>query len=517
MKRLYIYGAPGSGKTTLAKKLAADFSVQALDLDEMIVHRIGMPIADYFGRFGEEAFREVEAEMLRVADAPVVALGGGSLLREDSRRFALDNGFVVVLDTSEEEIARRIALGGATRPLGNKAAERREHYASFKHHAGEDSRIVLPGKLIGTIEPPVSKSHLHRLMIAAFLAEYCKSEPLAPEGQTYAADAGASEDIAATRRCLEAMRSSLVAGISTCTLDCGESGSTLRILAPVAAALGLKAEFVRHGRLAERPNLEYETLAPGKFELAGNVSSQFVTGLLFALPLLEASSSIVFTSPLESRGYVEMTLDVLRKHGIEIKETQDGFEIPGAQKYSCAGAPMEPERDWSGAAFWYAARALGADVAPTGLSMDSFQPDRAVEDLIAAIKRGGATIDISQTPDLYPALAVVAAVTPGTTRFINASRLRLKESDRIAAMEEVLGAFGVQASSTESTAEIQGTTGPLRACEIDTRADHRVAMAAAIAALRADGPVVIHQSSCVAKSYPGFFDAYRPIAADGGF
>lgn len=502
MKTLYIYGPPASGKSTLAKSLGDEFGVAHVDLDEVIVKRIGMPISQFFAERGEAAFREVESQALRDVDAPVVALGGGTLLRDDNRKFAEEHGFVVALDVDDEEIARRIELAKGTRPLGNKAVERRAHYASFPHHVRKDTRIILPCRLAGDVAVPLSKSHVHRILIADFLA--------GGDGLPNIPDF--CEDIAATRRCIAALKSSQS---SQPSLDCGESGSTLRFMAPIAAALGVKPQFVRRGRLAERPMIGYSDLRSGRHELAGNISSQFVTGLLFALPLLQGDSEIVFTSPLESRGYVDMTLDVIRAYGIRIDETQTGFHIPGSQRYVRPEGGLEPEGDWSGAAFWFAANALGSSVRVTNLSRTSRQPDRAVESLqfaVCKLQTANSALDVSQFPDLYPALAVMAAARDGVTRFVNASRLRIKESDRIAAMESVLAAFGVEASSTPDTATVKGSCAPFRPCEIESFNDHRIAMAAAIAASRADGPVIIHGASCVAKSYPRFFDDFRRLA-----
>ena len=472
MKTLYLYGPPACGKTTLAKRLAAECGRMYLDLDEEIEAAAGDTVAGIFAKRGEAEFRRLESEALRRADAPIVALGGGTLLNPANRRFAESRGIVAVLETPPEEIARRVAAAAGTRPLGDKAAERREHYASFRRRIRPGDKVLLPRLLRGAVVPPPSKSHLHRLLTAEFLAG----------GGVRPARAGDCDDIRATIRCLRAL------GRGKAALDAGESGSTLRFLAPVAAALGIKAQFARHGRLADRPSINYETLEPGVHELPGDVSSQFATGLLFALPLLDGDSEIRFTTPLQSRGYVEMTLDVLALYGIRIEPLAGepgGFRVPGGQKYVSPG-PVEPEADWSAAAFWHAANALGSELRIESTRDDSRQPDRAIVPLLEKVKRGG-RIDVSGCPDNYPALAAVNFALGAGARFTGTRRLRLKESDRIAAMEALF--------KDPTYADPQG--------------DHRIAMAAGILSTVADGPTIIRGADCVAKSYPGFWDVFR--------
>lgn len=481
MKTLYLYGPPASGKTTLAKRLAKEFGRMYVDLDEEIVRKVGRSIPEIFAADGEAAFRRIESEALREAKAPIVALGGGTLLDPGNRAWAEANGFVVVLDVDDETIARRIEAAKGTRPLGNKLEERRAHYASFEHHLDERARIVLPRRLRGRITPPPSKSHLHRLMIASFLAGAKLPETSDSE----------SADIAATRRCIGALLSARESSSRSVVLHCGESGSTLRFFAPIAAALGMKATFVKEGRLAERPMIEYDRLESGVHELRGDISSQFVTGLLFALPLLEGDSEIRFTTPLQSRGYVEMTLRVLKDFSVHVECLEDGgFRISGGQRY-VAPAEIAPEADWSGAAFWFAANALGSEIEISGLSESSAQPDRVVSELARRISEANAIgakveIDVSECPDNYPALAVVNHALGGCVRFVGTERLRLKESDRIAAMEDVFASPS----------------------DVNPRGDHRIAMAAAILAAHGDSPAIIHDAGCVAKSYPGFWDEF---------
>jgi 3-phosphoshikimate 1-carboxyvinyltransferase len=475
MKTLYLYGPPASGKTTLARRLARECGRMYVDLDEEIVRRAGCSIPEIFGTKGEAEFRRMESEALRAATAPIVALGGGTLLDPSNRAFAEEHGFVAVLDVDDDTIAARIAAGGRSRPLGNMLAERRAHYASFAHHVKSDTRILLPRKLRGAIRPPVSKSHLHRLLIAEFLAG----------GDTIPSEAGECADIDATRRCISALAEAREAGSKTAVLDCGESGSTLRFFAPIAAALGIKAEFVRRGRLAERPMIEYDGLKGGVHELRGDVSSQFVTGLLFALPLLEEDSEIRFTSPLESRGYVDMTLQVLERYGIEVDATDAGFFVRGSQRYVSPGE-AGPEADWSGAAFWFAANALGSEISIEGLDPRSRQPDAVIAELIEKVKRAE-TVDVSGCPDNYPALAAVNKALGANAVFTGTERLRIKESDRLAAMEDVFA----------------------DPYDVDPKNDHRIAMAAAIYATSLDSPVLIHTSGCVCKSYPRFWDELK--------
>ncbi len=352
-----------------------------------------------------------------------------------------------------------------------------------------------PGRRTGSVRIPRSKSHAHRLLVADFLAgDYTRLAP----------DESDSEDIVATKRCLEALKGEEPFAI----LDCGESGSTRRFLGPVAAALGKTATFLTRGRLSERPQMDCSDLESGLHELPGNVSSQFVTGLLFALPLLEGDSQIRFTTPLESKGYVDMTLRVLSGAGIYVGIDENGYDIPGGQEY-VAQPDTEVEYDWSSAAFWYAMNSLGSLVMFDPLDKRSVQPDRAVMDLAPKIasawKDEQVDVDISQAPDLFPALATLAGASAGRIRFSGIRRLRLKESDRVAAMGDVLKRFGVDTKTDEDSFVVEGSGGPLRGGEFTAFNDHRIAMAIAVGATVAEGDVTIDNPDCVAKSYPGFF------------
>lgn len=389
--------------------------------------------------------------------------------------------------------------------------------------------IITPGMLRGTLEAPPSKSHAHRLMTATALAGGKISESLCT-----------SEDTRATFRCLNELHDGGV-------LDCGESGTTLRFLLPVASALGINAEFIGHGRLPERPmsalnnalrengavisadNLPIKVsgqLHSGVFRVPGNISSQFISGLLFALPLLEGDSEIVIEGKRESVGYIDMTLDTLRSFSINIEETPSGYKIKGPQKYKIYRARL-PARsgDWSNAAFFLCAGALGGETDITGLSPDSRQSDRAVvsilKDFSADVKCGdmisvrgnglrGIKIDISQCPDLFPTLAATACAALGDTIFTNAARLRIKESDRIEAVEKMINSLGGSAESTEDSLTVHGT-GTLPGGEVDSFNDHRIVMAAAVAACICEKTVIIHDAQAVNKSYPNFFEDYRKL------
>jgi len=360
--------------------------------------------------------------------------------------------------------------------------------------------LIAPGHRRGAANPPRSKSHLHRLLIADFLAG---------DLSRLADDPGDPEDIKATKRCLKA----LAGRDSSPVLDCGESGSTLRFMAPVAAALGKKPTFRKAGRLADRPAIEYDAIRSGLHELRGDVSSQFVTGLLFALPLLEGDSRIRFTTPLESRGYVDMTLDVVRGAGVVVEEREDGFDVPGSQAFR-PQPDVEAETDWSGAAFWLVANAIGSDVAVDGLNPCSAQPDRHVVDALATIAGrapGRDALDVSQFPDSFPALAVAAACTPGETVFVGTRRLRIKESDRVAAMADVLTRFGVEATAEEASFAVRGAAGKLKGGRFTSYGDHRIAMSIAVGATCAQSEVEIDDVACAAKSYPKFFDEFQEM------
>lgn len=390
-----------------------------------------------------------------------------------------------------------------------------------------------------------SKSDGHRSLIAAALAE---------EESVLFVD-GWSDDMEATTRCLQGLGAEIYkepSGIEIvpiprntdgeCVLDCGESGSTLRFLLPVAGALGKHSLFEGKGRLPERPigilleemeqhgcqsnsdHLPVELdgkLQSGVYTLPGNVSSQFITGLLFALPILEGDSEIRLTTAIESKGYIDMTLKTLKTFGVEVQETEHGWFIPGGQKYQ--GPRMRfAEGDWSNAAFWLVAGAIHGSVGCQGLDMESPQGDRAIVSLLEKFgaeakiisnqvtmnhkEMKGIRIDASQIPDLVPILCVAAAAAEGKTEIYNAGRLRIKESDRLAAMAECMKKIGVEVEEKPDGIMITGGCNPPEGeIVIDSYNDHRIVMAMSIAAVSLGVEITIEGAEAVNKSYPSFF------------
>ncbi len=406
---------------------------------------------------------------------------------------------------------------------------------------------ITPEKLGGTVAAIPSKSAAHRLLICAALADRPTTLKLS----------GTSQDIQATIACLEAMGARIDHNGDICriepitgktdspVLDCGESGSTLRFLIPVASVICENAEFTGKGRLPQRPinhlaNAMRENdavfssdsiplrlsgkLMSGTYSLPGNVSSQYITGLMFALPLLKGGSKIMLTTKLESSAYIDMTLTALSQFGIKIEPVEDGWIIPGEQKYVSPGEAVV-EGDWSNAAFYLAAGAIGNSCTVSGLDLNSGQGDKAIADILerfgAIVVRNrdsvtvlpgimhGITVDISEIPDLLPILAAVACFAEGESRFINGARLRIKESDRLASVADTLSRLGADVSEGEDWLSVRGSA--LTGGTVESYNDHRIVMSAAIAASGCTEEVVILDAGAVRKSYPAFFDDYAML------
>lgn len=411
--------------------------------------------------------------------------------------------------------------------------------------------IINEARLSGSIPAIASKSMAHRYMIAAALAD-------AP---SFVSCHSTSEDIEATKACLEAMgagfekrkggfvvtpvdATKMADGIR---LPCKESGSTFRFLLPVVASFGKTACFLQEGRLPQRPlSPLYEEmtakgmimseqgtnpfclegqLRAGEYRLAGNVTSQFISGLLFALPRLDGDSKIVLTSKLESKLYVDMTLEVLKQFGIDIITEDNSYIIKGNQTYLAKDGNIEG--DWSNAAFWLVAGAIGKKpITMSGLFADSLQGDKSIvkilEDFGADVtyegnsvmvtpnKMHGISIDAMDIPDLVPILAVLASFAEGETKIYNAARLRLKESDRLSTVTEVLNSLGADIEEKEDGLIIHGVD-MMTGGAVNAMGDHRIAMMSAIAAIRCKEAVIIENAEAVNKSYPTFFKDYEAL------
>ena len=397
-----------------------------------------------------------------------------------------------------------------------------------------------PTHLRGSVTPPPSKSSSHRLLIAAALAS----------GESTIENFLPSEDLTATVRALRSLGAEIhengstlhISGIASRSvrpndlphLDCGESGSTLRFLIPVALAVAGGGVFHGSKRLLERPlqpyfdifqnqGIEYTLsddtltirgkLLPGKYHLPGNVSSQFFSGLFFALPLLGAPSVIIPDGHMESFSYIGMTLHTLSQFGIHIPSTLSippQYHIPSDVRY--LPGHFRVENDWSQAAFWYAAHGIGNAVTMVGMNTDSLQGDRAILDYGAQIQRGGfVSIDISDCPDLAPPLAVWGALMSGEMHLVGAARLRMKESDRLASITRALAALGADIREGADSLSIRGKDHLRGGAVVNCENDHRIAMMLAIAATRCEQPITLLDAQCVNKSYPHFWRDYASL------
>ncbi len=397
---------------------------------------------------------------------------------------------------------------------------------------------IIPKKLSGTVTSPPSKSVAHRMIIAAVFAE----------GQSVITNLYPSVDILATIGAMKSLGADIVFENNTAIIngfknipekavvDCCESGSTMRFLIPVACALGVNSTFIGGGKLPQRPitpfleefpkhgiTFDYHNTMPfstsgkltsGKFYISGSLSSQFITGLMLVLPILEGDSEIIITSELNSKPYIDITVGCLRNFGCEISETEQGYYIKGGQKLKPFSGAVEG--DYSQAAFWEVARALGSDIDIQGLNVNSFQGDKKIVEICRKMvyNENGTLnpfeIDCSDIPDLVPILAVLATFCKGKSRIINVARLRFKECDRLAAMTDCLNRIGGKVTEYEDFLEIEGVES-LKGGEIQGYNDHRIPMAMSVAATRCENPLTIIGAECVRKSYPDFFEVYRSL------
>lgn len=401
----------------------------------------------------------------------------------------------------------------------------------------------------GTVNVPPSKSDVHRAIICAAMAN----------GVSRISPVALSNDIKATIGCIKALGADAVLENNVLTvdgtnmyknktalLDCGESGSTLRFFIPIAAVGNINATFVGKGKLPQRPigiftealpkagtvcktegGLPLEIkgqLKSGIFEIPGNVSSQFITGLLLALPILEGDSEIVLTSPLESVGYIAMTIRTMKQFGVNIQATEKGWHIKGGQTYKSCN--YTTDGDWSQAAFFMVLGAVSGKVTVKGVAKDSTQGDKKCAEILArfgakvtqldnevTVEKGelkAITIDASQIPDLVPVLSVCAAFAEDTTKIINAERLRIKECDRLKATAELLNNLGGKVKELSDGLEITGVSS-LKGGNVNGYNDHRIVMSAAVCAARSDEDITATFAMSINKSYPDFYIDYNSI------
>ncbi|MVX65126.1 3-phosphoshikimate 1-carboxyvinyltransferase [Clostridium chromiireducens] len=419
---------------------------------------------------------------------------------------------------------------------------------------------IYPRKLSGEVKIPPSKSMAHRAVICAALGD----------GISKVTNIDYSDDIIATIEAMSSLGAKItkkedyleVYGINSQenieansvkderTIDCNESGSTLRFLVPIAALFEGVNRFVGRGNLGKRPldtyykifdeqGIKYShkegildlktegKLKSGEFKMEGNISSQFITGLLFTLPLLEGDSKIIITTEMESKGYIDLTLSAIKEFGVEIiNNNYEEFIIKGNQIYK--SIDYRVEGDYSQAAFFFCADALSNDVVLNDLKLDSLQGDKEVIDILERMglklnsKNNGligsvsnclkaTIIDGSQCPDIIPVVSLVAALSEGTTEIINAGRLRIKECDRLAAVTSELNKLGAKITEKEDGLIIEGVKELKGNVEVWSHKDHRIAMTIAIASTMCSEPIVLKDYECVSKSYPEFWNDFKDL------
>ena len=418
---------------------------------------------------------------------------------------------------------------------------------------------IYPSKLKGEVKIPPSKSMAHRAIICAALSD----------GLCIIENIDYSDDIIATIDAMNSLGAKIVKHKGyievigaygsdekpqeTRIIDCNESGSTLRFLVPISLLFKGRSKFIGRGNLGKRPlttyyniferqGIEYSyeegnlnlvingELKPGTFEVEGNVSSQFITGLLFTLPLLKEDSKIIITTEMESKGYIDLTLRAMNDFGVEIiNNNYREFIIKGNQKYNARNYRVEG--DYSQAAFFLCADSLGNNVLCKDLDLNSLQGDKEVIDILERMnvifnandigvkgttngELASTVIDGSQCPDIIPVLTSVAALTKGTTEIINAGRLRIKECDRLAAVTSELNKLGAKIIEKEDGLVVTGVEKLQGGVEVWSHKDHRIAMTLAIASTRCEEPIVIKDYECIAKSYPNFFEDFKALGGN---
>ena len=420
---------------------------------------------------------------------------------------------------------------------------------------------IKPKKLGGTIPIPPSKSYSHRAIIAAALATSNKDKEVSRiDNLKY------SVDITTTTEIMENWGANIEIGEDFEIIkgnsgivnpkdeytQCNESGSTIRFLIPIGLSNNNKIVFDGKGKLVERPldsyykifdeqGIKYSNnngwlplnvdgqLKPGKYEIEGNISSQYITGLLYALPLLNGDSELRINKTLESKGYIDLTLEILEMSGIKVvNNNYKSFFIKGNQKYNPFDYVIEG--DYSQVAFWIVAGILGSEIKCLHVKKDSLQGDREIIEIVQRMGANveifddyiivkpsqtyGTVIDISQCPDIGPILTVLAALSKGETKIINAERLRIKESDRITSIKTELNKLGANVEEVGDSLVINGVERLTGSAELSAWNDHRIAMSLAIASIKCDGEIVIDEAESVKKSYPHFWEDFKKMGGD---
>ncbi len=416
--------------------------------------------------------------------------------------------------------------------------------------------VINPKMLNGKIIIPSSKSLCHRAIICAGLSKVHSHISNVIFSKDIEATCGAMSALGVNIDIKEGNTNLLVKGVENLNsnkinINCFESGSTLRFFIPIACTTGGEVTFKGEGKLVERPLEDYYSifkeqgikysnhegklplsingkLSPGEYKVKGDVSSQFITGLLFALPLLTSDSKIIVTTELESKGYIDLTLDMLKNFSVQVENRgYREFIIKGNQQYSARDYRVEG--DFSQVAFWLVAGALGGNIDCEGINVNSLQGDKVIIDIIE--KMGGkitiegdkikaspknlkaTVIDVSQCPDLVPIVAVLGALSKGTTEIINGARVRFKESDRLKAITTELNKIGANIEEREAGLIIRGVEA-FKGGIVNSWNDHRIAMALAIASMRCTEPLIIEGAQSVNKSYPNFWKDFIKLGGD---
>lgn len=507
----------------------------------------GQAIVDYLHWLTRQTWYDLE--VLQHPEWFISGLGQDKKIRAGKVNFVLLEalGKPVIRSFNKEDLLRMLTTANRT----DTSATNKEILP--------DKTLMIPHPICGDLQAPPSKSDSHRAIIAGGLAALTSDSVGSVDGLVF------SKDVAATLKAMAAFglnyrqtseaivfESSDIITPSV-AIDCVESGSTLRFCIPMSQLVKGAVTFTGQNHLRHRPLTDYERLfhdkdidytysgtlpmtisqgsITGNMELNGNVSSQYFSGLFFTLPLLNGDSEIQVVGELESKGYVDMTIDTLSRHGITIQNNNyKGFSIRGSQKYqSCH---YRVEGDYSNAAFWIVAGQISGPVKINGLKPESLQRDKEVIDVVRAMggqvtwegnclistpsKTRGIVIDAREIPDIIPILCVLAALSEGETTVINGQRLRVKESDRIKSTVSELKKLGAIIEETEDGMRITGKNG-LDGGNVESWNDHRIAMAMAIAASRCLGPVLLSGASAVTKSYPHFFSDYNLLGGKAIF